>query len=186
MYYDNTGYNISSNNSQAGEYDALDSGDRNATSSYQADVEQTGVCIDCVDGNSPDAINYSGQVDDFGDVDESLVYDPTLYDQPRPTSVSSVNNSGNRGNRGNRGNNSQNNPSFVHSCKMKRFTPGYQVQPPKCWDMPQQRPPVCLSNRKQLPAAVFDRGTPLNALDLDTSVGSIMPKFQYNELSRDS
>ena len=76
------------------------------------------------------------------------------------------------------------NSPFVHECKMKEFAPGYQIQAPKCWDVPQQRSPVCISNNKQLPSAVFDRGTPLNALNLDTQVGSIMPKFKYSEERR--
>ncbi len=73
---------------------------------------------------------------------------------------------------------------FTHSCQMKEFVPGYQIQPPKCWDVPAVRPPVCLGNNERLPSAVFDRGTPLNALNLDTSVGSIMPRFRYTEESR--
>jgi hypothetical protein len=73
---------------------------------------------------------------------------------------------------------------FTHSCQMKEFVPGYQIQPPKCWDVPAKIPPVCLGNNERLPSAVFDRGTPLNALNLDTSVGSIMPKFRYAEESR--
>jgi hypothetical protein len=67
---------------------------------------------------------------------------------------------------------------------MKKFIPGYQVQSPKCWDVPAKRPPVCLGNKERLPSAVFDRGTPLNALNLDTSVGSILPKFKYTEQPR--
>ena len=67
---------------------------------------------------------------------------------------------------------------------MKKYVPGYQILPPKTWDIPQQRPPVCLGNNERLPSAVFDRGTPLNALNLDTSVGSIMPKFTYVEQPR--
>ena len=43
---------------------------------------------------------------------------------------------------------------------------------------------LCIQNKKQLPSAVFDRGTPLNALNLDTQVGSIMPKFKYSEERR--
>jgi hypothetical protein len=82
-------------------------------------------------------------------------------------------------------NNTQQVPSeLVHSCQMKEFVPGYQIQPPKCWDVPAKIPPVCLGNNERLPSAVFDRGTPLNALNLDTSVGSIMPKFRYAEESR--
>ena len=73
---------------------------------------------------------------------------------------------------------------FTHSCQMKEFVPGYQIQPPKCWDIPAKIPPVCLGNNERLPSAVFDRGTPLNALNLDTAVGSIMPKFKYAEESR--
>lgn len=77
------------------------------------------------------------------------------------------------------------NGNFIPSCKMKKFVPGFQMQPPKCWDVPLKRPPVCLSDKQRLPSAVFDRGTPLNALELNTSVGSIMPKFVYTELPRD-
>lgn len=180
-YYDNSGYNISNNDSSASSnYDSLDSGARNAATSYQAELDQTGVCLDCVENNSADAINYSGSYDDFDNVDPSMVYDPTLYDMPRPPTAPNYRQHTDSNNQLN------NSPGFVHSCKMKKFVPGYQIQPPKCWDMPQKRPPVCLSTKKQLPAAVFDRGTPLNALDLDTSVGSIMPKFQYNELPRNA
>jgi hypothetical protein len=76
------------------------------------------------------------------------------------------------------------NNNFTHSCKMKKFKPGYQLQPPTCWDVPQKRPPVCLSDKKCLPAAVFDSGLSLNALQFDTAVGSIMPGFTYIENPR--
>ena len=67
---------------------------------------------------------------------------------------------------------------------MKQFKPGYQLQPPTCWDVPQKRPPVCLSDKKCLPSAVFDTGLSLNSLQFDTAVGSIMPGFTYIEHPR--
>jgi hypothetical protein len=74
--------------------------------------------------------------------------------------------------------------NFVHPSNMKKFRQGYQIQPPVCWDIPQKRPPVCLSDKKSLPAAVFANGLSLNSLELNTTVGSIMPGFSYNERSR--
>jgi hypothetical protein len=77
----------------------------------------------------------------------------------------------------------------------KKFKPGYSAVDPKHWNVPQKRPPVCLPNRVDLPSAVFTQGTPANVLEFDrygnmanteddvaeTNVGSILPKFEYNE-----
>ena len=77
------------------------------------------------------------------------------------------------------------------------YRPGYSFIPPTEWDVPQQRPPACVPDKWIRPSAVFDRGTPLNVLELDengdmlmdenrvtfTNVGSIMPKFRYEEFT---
>lgn len=77
----------------------------------------------------------------------------------------------------------------------KFYRPGYQFVNPKSWSVPQERPPVCIPQKKVLPSAVYDRGLSLNYLELDnkgkiatsedkvtdTNVGSILPKFSYEE-----
>jgi hypothetical protein len=77
----------------------------------------------------------------------------------------------------------------------KDFYPGYQLIPPKEWDVPQPRPPVCIPQKYQLPSAVILNGIGTNVLELDktgkmavyerdvsqTNVGSILPKFKYQE-----
>lgn len=77
------------------------------------------------------------------------------------------------------------------------YRPGYSFMPPTEWDVPQERPPVCIPDKWVRPSAVFDRGTPLNVLELDengdmlmdenrvtfTNVGSIMPRFRYEEFT---
>ncbi len=116
------------------------------------------ICLDCVDEEGTPVIDYfdPSTNDDYDDntPDIRSVQEAKLYN----------------------GN--------THSCKMKKFHPGYELQPPTCWDVPQKRPPVCLSDKKCLPAAVFDTGASLNALDLNTSIGSIMPGFTYIEHPR--
>jgi hypothetical protein len=84
----------------------------------------------------------------------------------------------------NKGGNLDKDGNFVHPRNMKKFRQGYQIQPPVCWDIPQKRPPICLSDKKALPAAVFANGLSLNSLELNTSVGSIMPGFSYAERNR--
>ena len=80
--------------------------------------------------------------------------------------------------------------------RSKVFHPGYSYVSPDKWDIPQQRPPQCIPDKWNRPSAVFDRGTPLNVLELDengemlmdenqvtfTNVGSILPKFEYREI----
>jgi hypothetical protein len=77
----------------------------------------------------------------------------------------------------------------------KDFHPGYQFVDPKTWDVPHQRPPVCIPQKEQLPSAVVMNGLGTNVLELDqtgriathekdvsqTNIGSILPKFQYQE-----
>lgn len=77
----------------------------------------------------------------------------------------------------------------------KDFHPGYQFVDPKKWDVPQKRAPVCIPQKQQLPSAVIVNGLGTNVLELDTTgriathenditetnVGSILPKFQYQE-----
>ena len=77
----------------------------------------------------------------------------------------------------------------------KQVHPGYQLVDPNKWSVPQKRPPVCLPDKVKLPSAVFTEGTPINVLEFDkygnmanteelvsqTNVGSILPKFKYQE-----
>ena len=79
----------------------------------------------------------------------------------------------------------------------KTWFPGYTYLPPSNWDVPQKRAPVCRSpspNTLKLTGLV-DRGLPINVLELNpygkiantedsvelTNVGSILPKFSYEE-----
>ena len=81
--------------------------------------------------------------------------------------------------------------------KGKQYYPGYSFMPPETWNVPQERAPVCVPDGwTKRPSAVFDRGTPTNVLELDangnmatneddvhfTNVGSILPKFKYEQL----
>jgi hypothetical protein len=86
----------------------------------------------------------------------------------------------------------------------KDFVPGMAFIPPTEWEVPQPHKTsgdcnlVCaqtMPNTRQLPIAMMDYGTPINALELGpdgliakreedaplTSVGSLMPKFEYRE-----
>tara|TARA_B100000902_G_scaffold385177_1_gene426216 strand:- start:6422 stop:7606 length:1185 start_codon:yes stop_codon:yes gene_type:complete len=82
--------------------------------------------------------------------------------------------------------------------KGKQYYPGYSFMPPETWNVPQKRAPSCIPDGwTKRPSAVFDRGTPTNVLELDTNgnmatneddvhftnVGSILPKFKYEELN---
>ncbi len=167
LIYDNTGYNIGSYS--GARRDPLDTGARNANISAEYEREQSATCIDCA--VTDDGMEYTGNVDYFDNTNKNS--SNTDYSRARDnTDASNV--SGTVDSKGN----------FIHSCKMKKFHPGYQLQPPSCWDVPQKRPPVCLSDKKCMPAAVFDSGLSLNALQFDTAVGSIMPGFTYVEHPR--
>lgn len=94
-------------------------------------------------------------------------------------------------------NNGSNYPYAKRTDDMSRkYYPGYSFTPPNSWDIPQKRPPVCLPEKERFnPSGIFDRGTPTNVLELMpdgdmcmseaecslTNIGSIMPKFQYEE-----
>ena len=79
----------------------------------------------------------------------------------------------------------------------KKWMPGYTYVPPVYWDVPQKHVSICQGanpNAHKLTGLV-DRGLPINALELNpdgsiastedtvslTNVGSIMPKFNYQE-----
>ncbi len=79
----------------------------------------------------------------------------------------------------------------------KKWMPGYTYVPPVYWDVPQKHVSACQAanpNARKLTGLV-DRGLPINALELNpdgsmantedtvslTNVGSILPKFNYEE-----
>ena len=168
--YDNTGYNFGNYPAGTGtgsRNDPFNSATRNANVSSQYEQTQPGTCIDC--DVSEFGMEYKGNVDYFDNTSNRTRDYSASRDNTDASDISGkVDSKGN----------------FIHSCKMKKFHPGYQLQPPTCWDVPQKRPPVCLSDKKCLPAAVFDSGLSLNALQFDTAVGSIMPGFTYVEHPR--
>ena len=57
---------------------------------------------------------------------------------------------------------------------------GYSYMPPTTWSVPQKRPPVCIPDQQKVPVAQLTKGVPLDALEY-TKVGSILPKFEYQE-----
>jgi hypothetical protein len=94
-----------------------------------------------------------------------------------------------------------NSTEYPYASKVKDISkvyfPGYSFAPPSTWDVPQKRPPACIPDRSSsCPQGVFDRGTPTNVLELKsdgnqcehenecslTNVGSILPKFEYQEV----
>ena len=170
-YGGDSGYNLNGYDN-----DPLNTAPRNAQSSFLKDNSKIGVgsttCKDCGETYQETFDNNDGDTDLSRNSNLSTSLDSnyrTIDKTPNKTTNYNMRN---------------NNSTFTHNCKMKEFLPGYQIQAPKCWDVPQQRPPVCIQNNQRLPSAVFDRGTPLNALNLDTQVGSIMPKFKYSEERR--
>ena len=81
----------------------------------------------------------------------------------------------------------------------KAWYPGYTYLPPSNWDVPQKRSPACIAPSPDTIklTGLVDRGLPLNVLELNpyngkvattedsvnlTNVGSMMPKFKYEEL----
>lgn len=80
----------------------------------------------------------------------------------------------------------------------KKWVPGYTYVPPVFWDVPQRHVSVCNSNGPNVRklTGLIDRGLPLNVLELNpdgsqaqsedevqlTNVGSIMPRFNYQEM----
>jgi hypothetical protein len=80
----------------------------------------------------------------------------------------------------------------------KTWYPGYTYLPPSNWDVPQKYPPACLAPSPDTIklTGLVDRGLPLNVLELNpyngkiaqteesvnlTNVGSMLPKFKYEE-----
>ena len=80
----------------------------------------------------------------------------------------------------------------------KTWHPGYTYLPPSNWDVPQKYPPACMAPSPDTIklTGLVDRGLPLNVLELHpydgkiattedsvqlTNVGSMMPKFKYEE-----
>ena len=80
----------------------------------------------------------------------------------------------------------------------KTWYPGYTYLPPSNWDVPQKYPPVCIAPSPDTIklTGLVDRGLPLNVLELNpyngkiaktensvhlTNVGSMLPKFRYEE-----
>ena len=75
--------------------------------------------------------------------------------------------------------------------------PGYSYIDPKLWTVPQQRAPLCHHVNELNATPLYDRGTPINVLELTpygdqavverevslTNVGSILPKFSYREVN---
>ena len=81
----------------------------------------------------------------------------------------------------------------------KSWLPGYTYLPPSNWDVPQKYPPVCITPSPDTIklTGLVDRGLPINALELNpyngkiadtensvqlTNIGSMMPKFKYEEM----
>ena len=76
-------------------------------------------------------------------------------------------------------------------------SPGYSYIDPRLWNVPQKRPPVCHYNNDLSAVPLYDSGTHINVLELtsygdiatserdvkQTNVGSILPEFQFNEIS---
>jgi hypothetical protein len=74
--------------------------------------------------------------------------------------------------------------------------PGYSYIDPKLWTVPQKRAPLCHHVNELNATPLYDRGTPINVLELTpygdqavverevslTNIGSILPKFSYNEV----
>ena len=60
---------------------------------------------------------------------------------------------------------------------------GWSYMPPQYWSVPQKRPPVCIPEKVGAANVkpMLDEGVPVDALDW-TQVGSILPKFEYNEV----
>jgi hypothetical protein len=60
---------------------------------------------------------------------------------------------------------------------------GWSFMPPHFWSVPQKRPPACIPSPQNTATVtpIYDKSVPVDALDY-TQVGSILPKFEYNEV----
>ena len=74
------------------------------------------------------------------------------------------------------------NEKIKNNLMEKKFNPGFTFAPPETWKYNRKTPPKCIPGSDCLdqPVGVFDQGSPANAMDY-TGVGSIMPKFGYQE-----
>jgi hypothetical protein len=61
------------------------------------------------------------------------------------------------------------------------YIPGFQYTPPELWPLHQYKAPVCIQDKHPVsdPAFVFDKGTPVNALDYEGL--RQLPEFVYYE-----
>ena len=61
------------------------------------------------------------------------------------------------------------------------YIPGFQYTPPELWPLHQYKAPVCIQDKHKVsdPAFVFDKGTPVNALDYEGL--RQLPEFVYYE-----
>jgi len=60
---------------------------------------------------------------------------------------------------------------------------GWSFMPPHYWSVPQKRPPACIPSKKNTATVtpIYDKSVPVDVMDY-TQVGSILPKFEYNEV----
>lgn len=79
-------------------------------------------------------------------------------------------------------NSNQLNEQIKNNLMEKKYNPGFTFAPPETWKYNRKQPPRCIPGSDCLdhPVGVFDQGSPANALDY-TGVGSILPKFGYQE-----
>lgn len=116
------------------------------------------------------------------------------------TNRHNVINSGNSGNTVDGYKTDGQNTDVKYQNSTKTFYPGYSYMPPSNWSVPQRRAPICVGanpDTTKLPIGIADHGTPINALEVDpigriltteekvkyTNVGSILPKFKFNEMT---
>ena len=81
--------------------------------------------------------------------------------------------------------------SFKPSIEFKHKEPsrkvasayGWSFMPPHYWSVPQKRPPACIPSKKNTATVtpIYDKSVPVDVMDY-TQVGSILPKFEYNEV----
>mgnify|MGYP001427611975 CR=1 FL=1 len=74
---------------------------------------------------------------------------------------------------------------FAHKQPSRKIASayGWSFMPPHYWSVPQQRPPACIPNKQNTATVtpIYDKSVPVDVMDY-TQVGSILPKFEYNEV----
>ena len=74
---------------------------------------------------------------------------------------------------------------FAHKEPSRKIASayGWSFMPPHYWSVPQQRPPACIPNKQNTATVtpIYDKSVPVDVMDY-TQVGSILPKFEYNEV----